>query len=72
MKRYDDFTKVLLSTNGIKNIEFCPGMEVFLIQFDSAVFSSAEEAFRAVENNLKGFKVFHKIGASHEELKGNC
>lgn len=72
MKRYDDFVKAALATNGIRNIEFCAGMEVFLIEYDTAVFGTSEEVFRALENQLKGFKIFHKLGATHAELKGNC
>jgi|GEM_PF-5276431 len=72
MKRYDDFTNSILSINGIKNIEFCPEMEVFMIQYDSAVFGTSEEAFKTIENQLKSFKIFHKLGTSHAELKGYC
>lgn len=62
MKRYDDFIKTVTSVNGIRNIEYCSGAEVFLIQYDTTVFGSSEEAF----------KIFHKLGTSHAELKENC
>lgn len=72
MKRYDEFIKTVTSINGIRNIEYCSGVEVFLIQYDTTVFGSSEEAFRALESKLNGFKIFHKRGPSHAELKGNC
>ena len=74
MKRYDNFVKEVVSVPGIRNIEYCSGAEVFLIQFDNSVFRSSEEAFKAVEEKVTmiQFQIFHKIGASHAILKSNC
>jgi hypothetical protein len=72
MKRYDDFLERINAIPGVRKIDYCPAMEVFLINYDTTVYSSPEEAFRAAENELKGFTLYHKLGTSHEELKKNC
>jgi hypothetical protein len=72
MKRYDDFLERINAIPGVRKIDYCPAMEVFLINYDPASYSSSEEVFRTIEETLKGFNLFHKLGASHAELKANC
>jgi hypothetical protein len=72
MKRYDNFVKEVTAVSGIKSIEFCSSLSVFMINYDSSVYDSPEAAFRAIEIHVKGYQLFHKIGTSHAELKKDC
>jgi hypothetical protein len=72
MKRYDNFVKDITTVSGIKNIEFCSSLSVFMINYDISVYDSPESAFRAIETHVKGYQLFHKIGTSHAELKKDC
>ena len=72
MKRYDAFIKSVSSVNGIRNIEYCSGAEVFLIQFDNNIFRTSEEAFKAIDDKISTMELFHKIGVSHAALKADC
>jgi hypothetical protein len=72
MKRYDDFIKTVSSINGIRNIEYCSGAEVFLVQFDSSTFRSSEEAFKAIDDKMSNMELYHKSGVSHAALKADC
>lgn len=72
MKRYDNFVKDVVSVPGIRNIEYCSKNSVFLINYDHSVYPNAETAFRAIENQVKGYQLFLKKGASHTELKTDC
>lgn len=72
MKRYDNFVKEVVSVPGVRNIEYCSKNSVFLINYDHSVYPNAETAFRAIENQVKGYQLFLKKGASHNELKTDC
>ena len=72
MKRYDEFLEKINAIPGIRKVDYCSAMEVFLINYDPASFASSEEAFKTIEEALKGFRLFHKLGATHTELKAAC
>ncbi|MDP4866416.1 MAG: hypothetical protein NWQ27_04260 [Crocinitomicaceae bacterium] len=72
MKRYDNFVKEVVSVPGIRNIEYCSKNSVFLINYDHSVYANVETAFRAIQTQVKGYQLFHKIGASHSDLKKDC
>jgi hypothetical protein len=72
MKRYDDFLERINAIPGIRKVDYCPAMEVFLINYDPATYSSSEEAFKTIAEALKDFRLFHKLGATHTELKAAC